>query len=427
MPLYVKESRQERGHDLAAIRDAVTEILEDVRDRGEAAVRSHSERLDRWNPDSFVVDEVAQAKAERELPDGLKEDIRFTAEQVRNFAQLQRDNVTDFEAETRPGVWLGQRTIPVASVGSYTPGGRYPLIASALMTIVTPRVAGVDSIAAMAPPRSTEGMHPPTIFAMKVAGADSVYCLGGVQALGAMAYGALPGLDPVDMVVGAGNAFVAEAKRQLFGTVGIDLLAGPTEILIIADSSADPEVVAADLLGQAEHDPMSPAVLVTTSEDLARRVNELVDKLLETWPTAEVAGPAWRDNGVIAVVGSDDEAVRVSDEFGPEHLEVQTADPQWYAERLRNYGSLFLGEESTVVYSDKAIGTNHVLPTLRASRYTGGLWVGKFLKTVTYQRLSREGSVDIAGPAGRVSAAELMFGHEITARMREERYGKRSG
>jgi sulfopropanediol 3-dehydrogenase len=427
MATYVKEARVQRGHDLEAVRATVTEILEDVRERGEPAVREHSERLDGWSPDSFVVTEEAQARAERDLPETLKEDIRFTAEQVRNFAQLQRDHISDFEQETLPGMWLGQKTIPVASVGSYTPGGRYPLIASALMTIVTPRVAGVDHIVAMSPPRSAEGMHPPTIYAMKVAGADAIYCLGGVQALGALAYGALPGLEAVDMVVGAGNAFVAEAKRQLFGTVGIDLLAGPTEILVIADAEADPEVVASDLLGQAEHDPLSPAVLVTTSEDLARRVNELVDKLLETWPTAEVAGPAWHDNGVIVIAESDEEAVRFSDEFGPEHLEVQTSDPQWYAERLRNYGSLFLGEESTVVYSDKAIGTNHVLPTLRASRYTGGLWVGKFLKTVTYQRLSRAGSVEIAGPAGRVSAAELMFGHEITAQIRQQRYGGEGG
>jgi sulfopropanediol 3-dehydrogenase len=427
MPTYVKKARVERGHDLEAVRATVTEILEDVRTGGESAVRAHSEKLDSWNPDSFVVDGAAQAKAERDLPESLKEDIRFVAEQVRNFAQLQREHITDFEKETLPGMWLGQKTIPVGRVGSYTPGGRYPLIASALMTIVTPRVAGVDHIVAMSPPRSEEGMHPPTIYAMKVAGADAIYCLGGVQALGALAYGALPGLEAVDMVVGAGNAFVAEAKRQLFGTVGIDLLAGPTEILVIADEGADPEVVASDLLGQAEHDPRSPAVLVSTSEDVARRVEELVEKLLETWPTAEVAGPAWRDNGVIVVADSDEEAVALSDEFGPEHLEVQTADPEWYAQRLRNYGSLFLGEESTVVYSDKAIGTNHVLPTLRASRYTGGLWVGKFLKTVTYQRLSRSGSVEIAGPAGRISAAELMFGHEITAQIREQRYGEAKG
>src|ERR687895_779557 len=423
MPEYLKQAVTERGHDLAAIRSTVTEILEDVRTRGEAAVREHSERLDEWNPASFLVDDRARSKAERDLPESLKEDIRFTAEQVRRFAQLQRDNITDFEEETRPGVWLGQKTIPVATVGSYTPGGRYPLIASALMTIVTPRVAGVDHIVAMSPPRSAEGMYPPTIYAMTVAGADAIYCLGGVQALAAMAYGALPGLAAADMVVGAGNAYVAEAKRQLFGTVGIDLLAGPTEILIIADESADAELVAADLLGQAEHDPRSPAVLVTTSEEVGRRVGELVVKLLETWPTADVAGPAWRDNGVIVVASSDEEAVRLSDEFGPEHLEIQTSDPAWYAEHLRNYGSLVLGEESTVVYSDKAIGTNHVLPTLQASRYTGGLWVGKFLKTVTYQRLSRRGSVEIAGPAGRISAAELMFGHEITAQIRVQRYG----
>jgi sulfopropanediol 3-dehydrogenase len=423
MATYIKQATKQRGHDLDAIKETVASIIDDVRSNGEDAVRRHSERLDKWNPASFGVDAQGREKAERSLPESLKEDVVFAAAQVRNFARLQRDNITDLEAETLPGVWLGQKTIPVSSVGSYTPGGRYPLIASALMTVIPPRVAGVEQIVAMSPPRGEQGMHPPTIYAMSVAGADKIFCLGGVQALAAMAFGAIEDCAAVDMIVGAGNAYVAEAKRQLFGTVGIDLLAGPTEILIIADDTADPEVVATDLLGQAEHDPMSPAVLVATSEELAARVDELCEKLLEKWPTAEVAGPAWRDNGVIVLAESDEECVRLSDEFGPEHLEVQTADPDWYLERLRNYGSLFLGEESTVVYSDKAIGTNHVLPTMRASRYTGGLWVGKFLKTVTYQRVSRSATAPVAGPAGRISAAELMFGHEITAKIRMERYG----
>jgi sulfopropanediol 3-dehydrogenase len=426
MARYLKQATKQRGHDLDAIRDTVAEIIEDVRSNGEDAVRRHSRRLDRWDPPSFEVDEEQKRRVERDLPETLKEDVRFTAAQVENFARIQRDNISDLEVETLPGVFLGQKTIPVASVGSYTPGGRYPLIASALMTVIPPRVAEVERVVAMSPPRTSEGMHPPTIYAMTVAGANRIFCLGGVQALASMAFGAIEGCEAVDMIVGAGNAFVAEAKRQLFGTVGIDLLAGPTEILVIADDGADPEVVAADLLGQAEHDPMSPAVLVTTSEDLAVRVAELVDKLLETWPTAEVAGPAWRDNGVIVVADSDEECVRLSDDFAPEHLEVQTADPDWYFERLRNYGSLFLGEESTVVYSDKAIGTNHVLPTMGAARYTGGLWVGKFMKTVTYQRLTRSASAAVAGPAGRISAAEMMLGHEITAKMRTERYEPRS-
>ena len=423
MARYVKQATKQRGHDLDAIRETVAAIIDDVRREGEEAVRRHSQRLDRWNPDSFEVTDERAAQVERDLPESLKEDVRFAAAQVQNFARIQRATLSDMEVETMPGVFLGQRWIPVRAVGSYTPGGRYPLIASALMTVIPPRVAAVERIVAMSPPRSSEGMHPPTIYAMKVAGADRIFCLGGVQALAAMAFGAIEGCEPVDMIVGAGNAFVAEAKRQLFGTVGIDLLAGPTEILVIADDTADPEIVAADLLGQAEHDPMSPAVLVTTSDDLAGRVAELTEKLLETWPTAEVAGPAWRTNGVIVVAASDEECVQLSDEFGPEHLEVQTADPDWYLERLRNYGSLFLGEESTVVYSDKAMGTNHVLPTMGASRYTGGLWVGKFLKTVTYQKLTRSGSAAIAGPAGRISAAEMMYGHEITARIRTERYG----
>src|SRR5919108_3247449 len=323
MAVYLKRAAVERGQDLDAIPAVAQEILYDVRDNGEDAVRRHSQRLDDWAPPSLRLDQAAITRATDAVPEALKDDIRFTVEQVRNFAQLQRDHIKDFEAETMPGVWLGQKTIPVASVGSYTPGGRYPLVASAIMTIVAPRVAGVGRVVAMSPPRSKEGIHPPTVFAMVASGADEIYAVGGVQALAAMAYGAIDGLEPVDMVVGAGNAYVAEAKRQLFGTVGIDLLAGPTEILVIADETADAEIVAADLLGQAEHDVRSPAVLVTTSEELGRRVAELVDKLLETWPTAEVAGPAWRDNGVIVVASSDEEALSLSDEFGPEHLEVQ--------------------------------------------------------------------------------------------------------
>lgn len=422
MSEHIKKAALERDHDLRAVRETVERIIEDVRERGEEAVREHSARLDDWDPPSFRMSEDEIAQAEARAPETIKEDVRFAVAQVENFARLQRERLVDFENETLPGVWLGQKHIPVASVGSYTPGGRYPLIASAIMTIVTPRIAGVERIVAASPPRNAAGIHPPSVYAMTASGVTDVYCVGGVQALAAFAFGAIEGLEPVDMIVGAGNAFVAEAKRQLFGTVGIDLLAGPTEILIIADDSADPEVVAADLLGQAEHDPRSPAVLVTTSEVLGRRVLEVVDKLLESWPTAEVAGPAWRDNGEIIVAADPEEAVRLADGFAPEHLEVQTSDPAWYAQRLRNYGSLFLGEEATVVYSDKAMGTNHVLPTLRAARYTGGLWVGKFLKTVTTQRLSREGSVAVAGPAGRIAGAETMFGHQITANMRIERY-----
>ncbi len=312
---------------------------------------------------------------------------------------------------------LGLQHIPVASLGSYSPSGLYPLIASAIMTVAVPRVAGVGRVAAAAPPRDAGGMHPPQLWAMDLAGADEIFCVGGVQALAGLAFG-LEDSEPADMIVGAGNAYVAEAKRQLFGTVGIDLLAGPTEVMVIADDTADPGVVAADLLGQAEHGPTSPAILATTSADLARETMREVDRWLETWPTAPIAGQAWRDYGTIIVCEDDDEVVQVTDEIAPEHLEVQTADPDWFAARLRNYGTLFIGTHATVTYSDKAIGTNHVLPTGQAARYTGGLWVGKFLKTVTTQRVTAAGSAIVAEPAAVVADAELMFGHAISSRLR---------
>ncbi len=399
------------------IRATVSEILRAVEQEREAAVRRYSERFDKWNPSSFRVSQNEIQQAEALTDDGLKGHIRFAQEQVRNFASLQRDSLKDFERETMPGVVLGQRSIPVRSVGAYSPGGAYPLIASAIMTLVTPKAAGVPRVTACAPPRKGQGMHPPQLFAMASSGADEIFCIGGVQALAALAFG-IEDLEPVDMLVGAGNAYVAEAKRQLFGQTGIDLLAGPTEIMIIADDSADPEVVAADLLGQAEHGPTSPAALVTTSRELAEATAREVDRWLETWPTADIAGPAWRDYGSITVCDSDDEMVREADAFAPEHLEVQTRDPDWFLERLSNYGTLFLGRHATVVYSDKSIGTNHVLPTAGAARYTGGLWVGKFLKTVTYQRVAAEGSRRVAPAADAISEAEHMQGHAITARLR---------
>jgi sulfopropanediol 3-dehydrogenase len=336
---------------------------------------------------------------------------------VTNFARLQRETLVDFEAETLPGVVLGQRHIPVASVGAYSPGGRYPLIASAVMTVATAKVAGVPRVVAAAPPRDELGMHRPQLWAMVESGADEIYCVGGVQALAGMAFG-LEDSAPVDMIVGPGNAYVAEAKRQLFGKVGIDLLAGPTEIMVIADESADPSIVACDLLGQAEHGPTSPAILATTSEDLGKATIREVDWWLERWPTSEVAGAAWRDFGTVIVCEDDDEMRRVADEIAPEHLEIQTRDPDWFVDRLTNYGSLFIGTHATVAYSDKAIGTNHTLPTRGAARYTGGLWVGKFLKTVTTQRCEPRGSLLVAEPAAVVADAELMAGHAISARLR---------
>jgi sulfopropanediol 3-dehydrogenase len=330
----------------------------------------------------------------------------------------------DVEVETLPGVVLGHKHIPVNRIGCYVPGGKYPMVASAHMSVVTAKVAGVREIITCAPPY--KGAPAPAIVAAQhLAGADVIYCLGGVQAVGAMALGTRT-IDPVDMLVGPGNAFVAEAKRQLFGTVGLDLMAGPTEILVIADDSADPALVATDLLGQAEHGPDSPAWLVTTSEAFGKAVAAEIELQLKTLPTAEIASVAWRDNGEIVVVEGDEEAVAVSDEYAPEHLEVMTRRLDFYLAKLRNYGSLFLGEECTVAYGDKGVGTNHTLPTGRAARYTGGLWAGKFIKTVTYQHLSPEASRRIAPIMGRVCHVEGMLAHEITADVRYRRYAPKN-
>jgi len=418
MATYVKRPTGISDQARREVIQTVSEILSAVEREGIQAVRRYSERFDGWSPPEFRVgsDEIGRAAAS--IPDELKAHIAFTQEQVRNFAELQRSTLVDAEWETLPGVTLGQRFIPVGSVGAYSPGGLYPLIASAIMTVVVPRVAGVQRIVGCAPPRSAGGMHPPQLYAMATSGAEEILCVGGVQAFAAMAFG-IEGLAPVDMLVGAGNAYVAEAKRQLFGTVGIDLLAGPTEVMVLADDSADPEIVAADLLGQAEHGPTSPATLITTSPQLAEAVGRAVDAWLEgEWPTKEVAGAAWRDHGTIVVCEDEEEAVSVADDMAPEHLEIHADDPDWYLKRLGSYGTLFLGTHATVAYSDKAVGTNHILPTRRAARYTGGLWVGKFLKAVTYQRLTAEGSAHVAETAAAISDAELMFGHALTARLR---------
>jgi sulfopropanediol 3-dehydrogenase len=400
------------------IRATVAEIIRGVRYGGLEAVRRFSRQYDNWSPASFRVSDKEIRNAERNVSDDLKEHIAFLQEQVRGFAVRQKRTLVDFEEETLPGVRLGQKQIPINSVGSYSPGGRYPLIASSVMTIVVPKVAGSKRVVAFAPPREGKGIYGPQLYAMASSGADEIWSIGGVQALAAAAYGTEE-LDPVDMIVGAGNAYVAEAKRQLFGKVGIDLLAGPTDILVIADQSADPRLVAADLLGQAEHGFNSPATLVTTSRHLAdETIREVHRWLTGGWPTKEVAGKAWRDLGSVVVCESDAEMVKVADAFAPEHLEVQTGDPNWFLQRLTNYGSLFLGAQATVAYSDKAIGTNHVLPTGGAARYTGGLWVGKFLKTVTYQTVTEVGAQTIGRHAAAISDAEMMMGHALTCRLR---------
>jgi sulfopropanediol 3-dehydrogenase len=417
---YLKRAPQRPARAEAEIRDTVSEILLAVERDGMAAVRRYSERFDRWSPEDFRVSRSAIDAGEEATPPELRKHLKFALAQVRGFAERQRQTLVDLETETLPGVVLGHRHVPVNSVGSYAPGGRYPLIAASLMTVAVPKVAGVSRVVSCAPPHAGAGMHPAQLYAMTLSGADEIYCFGGVQALAALAFG-IDGLEPVDMIVGAGNAYVAEAKRQLFGTVGIDLLAGPTEILIIADGSTDPHLVAVDLLAQAEHGPTSPAVLVCDSREFAEQVSAAIEIWLDGWPTAEVAGEAWHNAGEIIVCASAEEMVKVADRYAPEHLEVQTQDPDWYAERLTNYGSLFLGTEATVAYGDKAVGVNHVLPTGRAARYTGGLWVGKFLKTLTYQRLTVEGTAQIAPAVAAISEAEHMLGHALSASYRLER------
>ncbi|MGD0998268.1 MAG: histidinol dehydrogenase [Thermoleophilia bacterium] len=426
MSEYLKKAPPKAAADVAQVRDIVAGIIADVRTRGLDAVREYSRKFDRWDPPSFKVasEEIERARAAI-APDVLAS-LDFAHAQIRQFAQLQRDSMGDFEVETLPGVFLGQKQIPVASAGAYVPGGKYPMLMSAQMSVLTAKVAGVERVVACAPPYEGKGMFPEMLWSMALAGADEIWCLGGVQALALMACGA-DGYEPVDFIAGPGNMYVAEAKRQLFGDVGIDLLAGPTEILVITDESSDPRIVAADLLGQVEHGPTSPAILVSLSKEMALAVlTEIESQLLEL-PTRAVAERSWADYGEIVVVSGRDEAASVADDYAPEHLEVQASDPEWYLDHLRNYGTLCLGEEATITFSDKAIGTNHTLPTGRAARYTGGLWVGKFLKTVTYQRCTRAGALAIAPHAGRLADAEHLFGHGKTAYLRIDKYAGRGG
>jgi sulfopropanediol 3-dehydrogenase len=422
MRVYLKRAVPRSRETDQAVARIVAGILADVREKGDAALRRSSEKFDGWSPESFRVDPATVRATITRVPDTARQDIDFCRHQIAAFARRQRESLGEFEVEMLPGVYLGQRLIPVDSVGAYIPGGRYPLVASALMSIVTAKVAGVRRIVACSPPmRGAGGIYPATLYAMASGGADEIYCMGGAQALAALAYGT-ESIRPVDMVVGPGNQYVAEAKRQIFGATGIDLLAGPTEILIIADETADPAVLAADLLGQSEHGPTSWAVLITTSREKGEAALREVARQLPSLPTEAMAREAWEANGEVLVVESDEEAAEASDEYAPEHLEVQTKNPRWYLARLCNYGSLFLGEESTVAYSDKTIGTNHILPTGRAARYTGGLWVGKFLKTVTYQWLTREGSNQVAPVAGRMCRLEGMLAHEATTDIRLRKY-----
>ncbi|MFG3164054.1 histidinol dehydrogenase [Streptomyces sp. NPDC048232] len=407
----------------ADVAERVRVILDDIRERGDDAVRRYSEKFDDWSPESFRLSPDEIRRIVSQVPDSVLDDIRFVQDQVRTFAQAQRDALADVEIETLPGVRLGHRHVPVSGAGAYVPGGRYPLTASAHMTIVTAKVAGVPRVAACTPPIRGE-VPAATVAAMHLAGADEIHLLGGVQAVAALAVGTET-IERVPMLAGPGNAYVAEAKRQLFGEVGIDLFAGPTEILVIADEHADPFVVAVDLLSQAEHGPDSPAVLVTTSEELGREAERHIERLLPGLPTRDFAGPAWRDHGEIVVADSLDDAFRIADSYASEHVEVLTENPRQALDRMRDYGALFLGEGTCVSYGDKVIGTNHVLPTRGAARYTGGLWVGKYLKTVTYQEVTDTASSALLGEVcGRAARVELFEGHARSGDVRAAKYGR---
>ena len=408
----------EADHETAGV---VSEMLADLEAHGMDAVRKYSERFDDWVPDSFELTASQIEEAIARLPEQAIADTEYCQANVRRFAEAQLATLLPLEVEIRPGVVLGHKHIPVNRVGSYIPGGRYPMFGSAHMSIIPARVAGVRTVVACTPPVKGEGYYPATINAMAKAGADRIFIVGGVQALAMMAFG-LGDIEPVDVLCGAGNKFVAEAKRQLFGRCGIDILAGPTEILIIADDAADPALVACDLLGQAEHDPDSGVCLITLSEGFAREAIAEVEKQLAVLPTRDIASQSWGTNGIVAVADSPEEAVALSDDYAPEHLELHVEDTDFYFARLTNYGSLFIGEETTVAYGDKSIGTNHILPTSRAARYTGGLWVGKFLKTVTYQRMTPAASKHIGEVTERQCQIERMLAHGITARVRVERY-----
>ena len=416
------EVRQEEN---LKVRNTVEAALADIANRGDAAVRDMSVQFDGWERDDF---RLTQAEIDHCI-DSLSEqdihDIKFAQEQVGNFAAHQRAALQDIEVETLPGVILGHKNIPVNSVGCYVPGGKYPLLASAHMSVVTAKVAGVPRIITCAPPFNGKPA-PAIVAAQALAGADEIYCLGGIQAVGAMALGT-DSITPVDMLVGPGNAFVAEAKRQLYGRVGIDLFAGPTETLIIADETVDGEICATDLLGQAEHGPTSPAVLLTNSEKLARETMEWVERILNWLPTGIIAGQAWRDYGEVIVAEDLNEMLKIADDIASEHVQVMTGDDDLFLNNMTNYVALFLGPRTNVSYGDKVIGTNHTLPTQKAARYTGGLWVGKFLKTCTYQRvLTNEASAMVGDYCSRLCALEGFAGHKEQADIRVRRYGPNS-
>ena len=425
---YLKRGKdaQLRADDDAQVRQTVEGILKDIEARGDEAVRQYSRKFDHWDPASFTLSQAEIEAAVKKLSAREVEDIKFAQQQIRNFAQIQRDSMKDVEVETMPGVILGHKNIPVNAAGCYVPGGKYPLIASAHMSVLTAKVAGVKRVVSTAPPYQG-APHPAIVAAMHFAGADQILVLGGVQAVAAMAIGT-QSIKPVDMLVGPGNMFVAEAKRQLYGRVGIDLFAGPTETLIIADESVDGEICAVDLLGQAEHGPNSPAVLLTNSEKLARDTLAEVERQLKILPTAALAGQSWLEYGEVIVCDTYEEMLAKADELASEHVQVMTRDPDYFLDNMTNYGALFLGPRTNVAFGDKVIGTNHTLPTHKNARYTGGLWVGKFLKTCTYQKvMTNEASALVGEYCSRLCHMENFAGHGEQANIRVRRYGTRAG
>jgi sulfopropanediol 3-dehydrogenase len=424
---YLKHGRsaEESSQDAAKVRDTVTGILADVTKRGDEAVRELSAKFDNWSPERFRLSNDEIAACVRLLSQGQRDDIAFAQAQVRNFAQAQRKSIRDIEVETLPGVVLGHKNMPVDSVACYVPGGKFPLVASAHMGVVTAKVAGVPRIITASPPVQGQP-NPAVVAAMHLGGADEIYAFGGVQAIAAMALGTQT-IDPVSMIVGPGNAFVAEAKRQLFGRIGIDLIAGPSETLVIADDSVDAELCATDLLGQAEHGFNTPAILLTNSRQLAHDTIAEVERILKILPTANTAGVSWRDYGAVIVADSYEEMVQEADRIASEHVQVMTRDPDYFLNNMKNYGALFLGARTNVAYGDKVIGTNHTLPTGKAARYTGGLWVGKFIKTCTYQTvLTDEASALIGAYCSRLCAIEGMIAHGEQANIRVRRYGQQN-
>ena len=418
---HLKRATPPSPEDNSKTTALVTTMLAEIEAGREQAAARYSAELDGWTPDSFLVTPEQIERASNQLSAQVRSDIDFSLARVKKFAEAQRASMHDLSFELSPGLIAGHRHIPVGVAGCYIPGGRYAHAASAAMSIGTAKAAGVPFVVACSPPRGGAGIHPATLYAMAAAGADAILCLGGVQAVAAMAFGLYTG-KPADVLAGPGNRFVAEAKRLLFGRVGIDVFAGPTEALVIADDSADPWIVAVDLASQAEHGPDSPTVLLTTSMELAQKVIDLMPQAIDPLPTGEVAAQAWDNVGEVIVCDTREEAAQVADDIASEHVEVHAQDLQWWHDTLRNYGTLFLGEETTVAYGDKSAGPNHILPTKQAARYSGGLWVGKFLKTLTFEQMTREASREVGQVVARVSRVEGMEGHARSADVRLEKY-----